>query len=66
MALSRREMLSFGALAGGAMLIPLERSVLAAGQSRIAESALPAPSACRSPCRRCHPGAYDSTTDYSG
>ena len=43
MALSRREMLTFGALTGGAMLIPLERSVLAAGQSRIAESALPAP-----------------------
>jgi len=43
MALSRREMLTFGALSGGAMLIPLERSVLAAGQSRIAASALPAP-----------------------
>ena len=43
MAISRREMLTFGALSGGAMLIPLERSVQAAGQSRMAESALPAP-----------------------
>jgi spore coat protein A, manganese oxidase len=43
MAISRREMLTFGALSGGAMLIPLERSVQAAAQSRMAESALPAP-----------------------
>ena len=31
MAISRREMLTFGALSGGAMLIPLERSVLGGG-----------------------------------
>jgi len=43
MALTRREMLTFGVLSGGAMMIPLERSVLAATQSRMAESALPAP-----------------------
>ncbi|WP_353951234.1 multicopper oxidase family protein [Knoellia sp. S7-12] len=43
MSVTRREMLAFGMLSGGAMLLPLERSVLAAGQNRIAESALPAP-----------------------
>ena len=43
MSVSRREMLTFGVLSGGAMLIPLERSVQAAAQSRIAESALPKP-----------------------
>jgi FtsP/CotA-like multicopper oxidase with cupredoxin domain len=43
MSISRREMITFGALSGGALLIPLERSVQAAGQSRMAESALPAP-----------------------
>ena len=43
MSLTRREMLTFGMLTGGAMLIPLERTVMAAGQSRIAESALPQP-----------------------
>ncbi len=43
MSLTRREMLTFGALSGGAMLIPLERSVQAAAQSRIAESLLPKP-----------------------
>jgi FtsP/CotA-like multicopper oxidase with cupredoxin domain len=36
-------MLTFGVLSGGAMLIPLERSVQAAAQSRIAESSLPRP-----------------------
>ena len=65
MALSRREMLTFGALTGGAMLIPLERSVLAAGQSRIAESALPAPFsvpfALPPVATRVK---YDDTTDY--
>ena len=43
MSLTRREMLTFGALSVGGLAIPLERSVLAATQSRIAESALPAP-----------------------
>jgi len=43
MSVSRREMLTFGVLSGGAMLIPLERSVQAAAQSRIAESSLPRP-----------------------
>ncbi|MFW5471486.1 multicopper oxidase family protein [Knoellia sp. CPCC 206435] len=43
MPLSRREMLAFGMISGGALLLPLERSVFAAGQSRLAESALPAP-----------------------
>ncbi|KGN31653.1 bilirubin oxidase [Knoellia sinensis KCTC 19936] len=43
MQLSRREALAFGALTGGALLLPLERSVQAAAQSRLAESALPAP-----------------------
>ena len=43
MSLTRREMFAFGLLGGGALLLPLERSVLAAGQNRMAESALPAP-----------------------
>ncbi|MFC7491065.1 MULTISPECIES: multicopper oxidase family protein [unclassified Knoellia] len=43
MSLTRREMVAFGLLGGGALLLPLERSVLAAGQNRMAESALPAP-----------------------
>jgi len=43
MSVTRREMLTFGVLSGGAMLIPLERSVQAATQNRIAESALPQP-----------------------
>ena len=65
MALSRREMLTFGALTGGAMLIPLERSVLAAGQSRIAESALPAPFSVPFALPPVATRAkYDGTTDY--
>jgi spore coat protein A, manganese oxidase len=43
MALTRREILKFGVLAGGALLLPLERGVLAATPNRIAESALPLP-----------------------
>ena len=44
MALTRRELLAFGVLSGGALLVPLERSVLAAANiSRMADSQLPAP-----------------------
>ncbi len=43
MSVTRREMLTFGVLGAGAMAIPLERSVQAAAQTRIAESALPKP-----------------------
>ena len=43
MALTRREMLKLSALAGGALMLPLERRVLAADTNRIAESQLPPP-----------------------
>ena len=46
MALSRRDLLKMGVLAGGALLLPLERgvrSVRAAAANRMAESQLPAP-----------------------
>ena len=65
MSVTRREMLTFGVLTGGAMMIPLERSVLAAGQSRIAESALPAPfSVPFSRPRAASPVKSVGTTDY--
>ena len=43
MTLTRREILKFSVLAGGALLLPFERTVLAAAPNRIAESALPLP-----------------------
>ena len=52
MGLTRREMLKVGVLAGGALLLPLERGVRAATANRMAESKLPSPSPCRSRSRR--------------
>ncbi len=43
MGLTRRDMLKVGVLAGGVLLLPLERGVRAAVTNRIAESQLPLP-----------------------
>ena len=43
MGLTRREILKVGVLAGGALLLPLERGVRAATANRMAESQLPPP-----------------------
>lgn len=43
MELTRRDLMKLGVLGGGAMLLPIERTVRASAQNRMAESALPAP-----------------------
>ena len=64
MALSRREMLTFGALTGGAMLIPLERSVLAAPEPDRGERPAGPFSVPFALPPVANPVKYDDTTDY--